>query len=95
MREEAASLSERPGERVVPVSVLNRLAREVLEAGFALLWVGGEISNLTCAASGHVYFSLKDESAQVRCVMFRGRAQLLPFRLANGMRVEVRALVTL
>ena len=95
MREEAASLSERPGERVVPVSVLNRLAREVLEAGFALLWVGGEISNLTCAASGHVYFSLKDESAQVRCVMFRGRAQILPFRLANGMRVEVRALVTL
>ncbi|HWS12569.1 MAG TPA: exodeoxyribonuclease VII large subunit [Rhodocyclaceae bacterium] len=88
-------MSERPGERVVPVSVLNRLAREVLEAGFALLWVGGEISNLTCAASGHVYFSLKDESAQVRCVMFRGRAQILPFRLANGMRVEVRALVTL
>jgi exodeoxyribonuclease VII large subunit len=95
MREEAAFLTERPGERVVPVSALNRLAREVLEAGFPLLWVGGEISNLTCAASGHVYFSLKDESAQVRCVMFRGRAQLLSFRLANGMRVEARALVTL
>jgi exodeoxyribonuclease VII large subunit len=95
MREESDCAQELFGERVVPVSALNRLARESLEAGFPLLWVGGEISNLTQAASGHVYFTLKDESAQVRCVMFRSRAQLLNFRIANGMRVEARALVTL
>jgi len=77
------------------VSTLNRLARNILESGFPLLWVAGEISNLTYAASGHVYFSLKDEGAQVRCAMWRNRAQMLPFRLAQGMRVEVRALVTL
>ena len=82
-------------ERVLTVSELNRSARQILECNFPLQWIGGEISNLTHAASGHVYFSLKDEAAQVRCVMFRNRAQLLPFRLANGMRVEARALVTL
>lgn len=60
-----------------------------------LLWVSGEISNLTRAASGHVYFSLKDDSAQVRCVMFRSRAQLVPWQLANGQQVEARALVSL
>jgi exodeoxyribonuclease VII large subunit len=47
------------------------------------------------AASGHVYFSLKDEQAQVRCAMFRSRAQLLPWKLENGLQVEVQALVTL
>jgi exodeoxyribonuclease VII large subunit len=82
-------------ERVIAVAELNRLARGVLESSFPLLWVAGEISNLTYAASGHVYFSLKDESAQVRCVMWRSRTQMLPLRLANGMNVEVRALVTL
>ncbi|MBS1173555.1 MAG: Exodeoxyribonuclease large subunit, partial [Proteobacteria bacterium] len=82
-------------ERVLSVAELNRLARGVLESNIPLLWVAGEISNLTYAASGHVYFSLKDEAAQVRCTMWRNRAQSLPFRLANGMNVEVRALVTL
>lgn len=80
---------------VLSVSALNRLARETLERAIPLTWVAGEVSNLTRAASGHVYFSLKDDSAQVRCAMFRNRAQLLPFALANGMQVEVRALVTL
>lgn len=59
------------------------------------MWIGGEVSTLTRAASGHVYFTLKDEQAQVRCTMWRNRAQLLPFRLEHGMRVEVRALVSL
>lgn len=80
---------------VVPVSLLNRLARERLEAAFPLCWIAGEVSNLTYAASGHVYFSLKDSAAQVRCAMFRHRAQLLGWRLANGQHLEVRALVTL
>ena len=80
---------------VIPVSMLNRLARERLEASFPLCWVAGEVSNLTFAASGHVYFSLKDAGAQVRCVMFRNRAQLLGWRLANGQHIEARVLVTL
>ncbi|MDX9885694.1 exodeoxyribonuclease VII large subunit [Thauera sp.] len=75
--------------------MLNRMAREALEAALPLLWVGGEISNLTRASSGHVYFTLKDANAQVRCAMWRNRAQLLAFRPENGMRVEARALVTL
>ncbi|MDR2613900.1 MAG: exodeoxyribonuclease VII large subunit [Candidatus Accumulibacter sp.] len=80
---------------VLSVSSLNRLARERLESAFPLCWVAGEISNLTMAASGHAYFSLKDEAAQVRCVMFRNRVQLLGRRLTNGQRVEARVLVTL
>lgn len=76
------------------VSGLNRLVRECLEAKFPLTWVGGEISNLTYAASGHVYFSLKDAAAQVRCVMWRSRAQLLGWRLENGQKIEARALVS-
>lgn len=81
--------------QVLSVTALNRLAREALEACLPLLWVGGEISNLTRASSGHLYFTLKDAQAQVRCAMWRNRAQLLPFRPENGMRVEARALVTL
>jgi exodeoxyribonuclease VII large subunit len=80
---------------VVSISELNRLARQSLEREFPLLWVAGEVSNLTRAASGHVYFSLKDESAQARCVMFRNKAQALPWRLENGQQVEARALVSL
>ncbi len=80
---------------ILTVSALNRLARQALEAALPLMWVGGEISNLTRAASGHLYFTLKDSDAQVRCAMWRNRAQLLPFRPENGMRVEVRALATL
>ena len=80
---------------VLTVAALNRRARETLQQNFPLLWVAGEISNLTRAASGHVYFSLKDEAAQVRCVMFRNRAQLVPWRLENGQQVEAQALVTL
>lgn len=80
---------------ILTVAELNRAARRLLEQQFPLLWVAGEISNLTRAASGHVYFSLKDAQAQVRCVMFRSRAQLLPWQLDNGQQVEVQALVTL
>jgi len=79
----------------IPVSELVRQARHTLERGFPLQWVGGEIASLTRAASGHLYFSLRDDSAQVRCVMYRSRAQLLLFRPQDGQRVQVRALVTL
>jgi exodeoxyribonuclease VII large subunit len=80
---------------ILTVSELNRQARRLLEQQFPLLWVAGEISNLVRAASGHVYFSLKDEEAQVRCAMFRSRAQLVPWKLENGQQVEVQALATL
>lgn len=80
---------------VLTVADLNRLARNALEREFPLLWVAGEVSNLTRAPSGHVYFTLKDDQAQVRCAMFRSRAQLLAWKLENGQQVEARALVTL
>jgi exodeoxyribonuclease VII large subunit len=80
---------------VLSVSALVRGARELLERSFPVAWVGGEISNFRAAASGHWYFTLKDEAAQVDCVMFRSRAQLLDWEPAEGMQVEVRARVTL
>ena len=80
---------------IISVADLNRRAREFIEAGFPLLWVAGEISNFSRAASGHCYFSLKDASAQVRCVFFRHKAALLDWKPENGMQVEVRALPTL
>lgn len=81
--------------QIVSISELNRLARSALEREIPLLWVAGEVSNLTRAASGHLYFNLKDDTAQARCVMFRGRAGLVPWALANGQQIETRALVTL
>ena len=80
---------------VLSVSQLLRSVRDTLERRFPLQWIAGEVSNLRPAASGHLYFTLKDEAAQVDCVMFRGRAAHLDWELADGQRVEARALVTL
>lgn len=80
---------------VLSVSELNRSAKDLLEQAFPLLWVGGEISNIKRYGSGHWYFSLKDADAQIRCVMFRDKNQYLDWQPSDGMRVEVRALVTL
>ncbi len=80
---------------VLTVSGLNQAVARILERSFPLAWVSGEISNFTRAASGHWYFTLKDEGAQVRAVMFRGRAQYAGFNPREGDKVEVRALVTL
>ena len=77
--------------RVLSVSELNHLAREVLERSFPLFWVSGEISNMTRAASGHWYFSLKDSSAQVRCVMFKSRNSYLDWQPKEGDKIEARA----
>lgn len=94
-----ASAEELPGSPpalpVLTVSELNRMARRALESQLPLLWVEGEVSNFTRAASGHWYFSLKDAVAQVRCVMFRGRNQFAEFTPANGDHVEIRALPSL
>jgi exodeoxyribonuclease VII large subunit len=87
----------RPSEAptVITVSQLNRRVRGLLEANLELMWIAGELSNVVRAASGHWYFSLKDENAQVRCVMFRTRAASVSFAPENGMQVEVRALPSL
>ncbi len=96
MQHLSSSASMNPAwDAPISVSELNLLARRLIEQNIALLWVGGEVSNLTRAASGHCYFSLKDDRAQVRCVMFRHRMQQLDWDLANGMQVEVRARPTL
>lgn len=81
--------------KVMTVTELNRLARNVLEQNFPLFWVSGEISNFTRAASGHWYFSLKDSSAQVRCVMFKGRNSYIDFMPREGDKIEARCTVTL
>lgn len=82
-------------QKILSVSELNRLAREVLQSSFPLFWVSGEISNFTRAASGHWYFSLKDANAQVRCVMFKGRNSYVDFTPSAGDKIEARATVTL
>jgi len=77
------------------VSRLNGEIRAVLEGSFPLLWVEGEISNLATPRSGHAYFSLKDEHAQVRCALFRNRRMRLRFQPKDGDRVLVRARISL
>lgn len=84
-----------PLQKILTVSELNHLAREVLEMSFPLFWVSGEVSNFTKAASGHWYFSLKDSGAQVRCVMFKGRNAYVDFSPREGDKIEARATVTL
>jgi exodeoxyribonuclease VII large subunit len=74
-------------QRAISVSELNRQARALLEQGIARLWVEGEISNLARPASGHVYFSLKDDTAQVRCAFFRQRQRGPTIGLKNGDQV--------
>lgn len=95
MNPETTPLFARDEPPILTVSELNRMARRALESSLPLLWVEGEVSNFTAAASGHWYFSLKDASAQVRCVMFRGRNQYADFVPANGDHVEIRALPSL
>ena len=74
---------------------LNREVRFHLEAGFPALWLQGEISNLARPGSGHVYFSLKDDRAQIRCALFKSRAARLNFRPADGELVLARGRVSL
>lgn len=81
--------------RVLRVSELTNAINQLLASNVPLLWVRGEISNLVKAASGHWYFALKDEQAQVRCVMFRHKNQQLDQAVINGTQVEVLAAASL
>ena len=80
---------------VLSVSQLNKAVGELLSESFVSIWVRGELSNFTQAASGHWYFTLKDDAAAVRGVMFRPRALAVGFLPASGDAVEVRARVTI
>ena len=73
-----------PATRAISVSELNRRAKSLLEDGIARIWVEGEISNLSRPASGHIYFSLKDDTAQLRCAWFRGRQRGPTLNLKDG-----------
>ncbi|HET7609088.1 MAG TPA: exodeoxyribonuclease VII large subunit, partial [Gammaproteobacteria bacterium] len=81
--------------RILSVASLNREARRIVESGLGTVWVEGEISNLSRPSSGHLYWSLKDAEAQVRCAMFRLATRGLGFELANGQQVLVRARASL
>jgi exodeoxyribonuclease VII large subunit len=95
MRNDIPSAPVASGLRVLSVGELLRSVRDTLERRFPLAWVRGELSNLSRAPSGHVYFTLKDAGAQVDCVMFRSRAAALDWEPRDGMQVEIRALPTL
>ena len=84
-----------PQREIFTISQLNAQARMLLERGLGSVWLEGEISNLARPASGHWYFSLKDESAQVRCAMFRSRSMLVRFPVKDGARVLARGRVSL
>ena len=73
----------------ITVSQLNRQVKTLLENGLARLWVEGEISNLARPASGHLYFTLKDKAAQIRCAFFRGRQRGPTINLKDGDQVLV------
>ncbi|MDD2685957.1 MAG: exodeoxyribonuclease VII large subunit [Gallionella sp.] len=81
--------------RVFGVAELTRSIKQLIESSVPLVWVRGEISNLTKAASGHWYFSLKDDQAQLRCVMFRHKNQIIKESISNGVQVEILASATL
>jgi len=87
--------SSLPSAPVLPVSLFVSSARLLIERHLGLVWVSGEVSGFTRAASGHCYFTLKDDLAQVRCVIFRQKAQLLGLSLQDGAQVEVRATPTI
>jgi len=76
-------------------SELNHEARLHLEAGFGLIWIEGELSNLSRPASGHLYFSLKDDKAQISCALFRSNTYGMSFKPENGMLVQARGRVSL
>jgi exodeoxyribonuclease VII large subunit len=79
---------------IYTVSGLTREIRERLEARFAVVWVSGEVSNLRIPASGHIYFTLKDEGAQLRAVLFRGNHQYLRHKPQDGKKVLCRGRLT-
>ncbi|WP_417422346.1 exodeoxyribonuclease VII large subunit [Halomonas sp.] len=77
------------------VSELNKQARQALERDVGEVWVEGELSNVSRPASGHIYFTLKDDRAQVRCALFRQRARFVSAPMRDGDQVKLRGRVSL
>ncbi|ATZ12240.1 exodeoxyribonuclease VII large subunit [Erwinia amylovora] len=88
-------MSQAPGSNIFTVSRLNSTVRKLLELEMGQVWLSAEISNFSQPSSGHWYFTLKDDSAQVRCAMFRNGNRRVTFRPQNGQQVLVRATITL
>ena len=86
---------EDPARDILTPSQLNTLARDLLESAFPLVWVEAELGNVTRPASGHLYFTLKDARAQVKCAMFKPKSQWLKFVPREGLRVLGRGRLTL
>jgi exodeoxyribonuclease VII large subunit len=76
--------------QILKVSELTQQIKHLLEENFPFVWVEGEISNVTLHSTGHFFFTLKDEKAQIRAIMFRSQAQFLPFKPENGIQVVIR-----
>ena len=89
------NISSLPVRDIYSVSRLNREVRLALESGFSMLWVEGEVSNLSRPSSGHLYFSLKDARTQIRCALFQNRALLFRDCPRNGQQVLLRGRVSL
>ena len=81
-------------EKIYTVTEITREIKGTLEAGFPIVWIEGEISNYLFHSSGHRYFSLKDENAQIRCTLWRYRGEYLRFELEDGMKVTVQGNIT-
>jgi exodeoxyribonuclease VII large subunit len=80
-------ISDEP--KIFSVSEINRLVKKVLTDSFDSVWIKGEISNFTKASSGHWYFTIKDNTSQVRCTMFRGKNNLVNWDIKDGDLVEI------
>jgi len=92
---ETAQQASEAAPTIFTVSQLNRVVRDLLEAGLPALWLEGEISNFTHHRNGHMYFTLKDEAAEIAAVMFADRNALLRFTPADGQKVIVFGQITL
>ncbi|PKM13760.1 MAG: exodeoxyribonuclease VII large subunit [Gammaproteobacteria bacterium HGW-Gammaproteobacteria-3] len=90
-----ATSTSLPEARIYTVSELNQASNRLLNEHFLRIQVEGEISNLSTPSSGHVYFTLKDAAAQIRCALFRSQSRRLSFKPENGLKVIARAQVTL
>jgi exodeoxyribonuclease VII large subunit len=84
-----------PKNKVYTVGTLTRQIKNLLEEQFPFLWITGEISNFSIPASGHSYFSLKDDAAVISCVIFKGQKRHLKFTPENGMKIKGMARLSL
>ena len=88
-------LMKSSNREILSISELNKTVKGLLETEFSFIYVEGEISNFSRPSSGHWYFTLKDEKAQIRCAMFRNQNRSVPFEPKNGQQVVLYGKVTL